>query len=84
MASGVPGVVTDVGDAAEIVADTGLRVPPADSVALAQALDDLLSAPADLRQGLGRRARERVLTHYGLAAMVEHSAALYRELAGTS
>jgi glycosyltransferase involved in cell wall biosynthesis len=53
-------------------------------VALAQALDDLLSAPADLRQRLGRRARERVLTHYGLAAMVEHSAALYRELAGTS
>lgn len=83
MASGLPGVVTDVGDAAEIVADTGVRVPPTDPVALAEALDGLLSAPADLRQGIGRRARERVLAHYGLAAMVQHSAALYRELAGT-
>ena len=69
MACGLPAVVTDVGDAAEIVGETGKVVPPMNEDALAQAMLDLMRMPDDERQRLGTAARERVQTRFTLERM---------------
>lgn len=80
MASGVPCVVTAVGDAPLIVGDTGRVVPPRDTEALAAAIGDLIGLTPDAREVLGARARVRIQEHFGLAAMVARYEELYREL----
>lgn len=69
MASGLPCVATDVGDAAEIVGDTGRVVPPGSDQALAQAMQVLLDMPAGERLRLGQAARLRVQENFTLARM---------------
>ena len=80
MACGVPCAVTDVGDSALLVGDTGRVVPPGDAPALAQACVDLLCLPPEERQALGEAARERVQREYNLEAIVRQYAQLYRSL----
>jgi glycosyltransferase involved in cell wall biosynthesis len=82
MASGVPCVVTDVGDAARIVGDTGVVVPLRDAAALSAAWDALLDAGDANRRALGARARERIGERYSLAAVAARYVKLYREVAG--
>jgi glycosyltransferase involved in cell wall biosynthesis len=67
-------VVTDVGDAALLVGDSGLVVPAGDAAALAGRIRDVAGMTADRRAGLGRFARQRVEDRFSVAAMVEHSA----------
>ena len=78
MACGLPCIVTDVGDAREIVADTGIVVPPRDLDAMAYAVVQLLASPN--RAQLGTRARERIIGLYSVGTMTELYASLYREL----
>jgi glycosyltransferase involved in cell wall biosynthesis len=80
MACGVPCVVTDVGDAGELVGDTGLVVPPRDPGALAAAWLALLGLPAAERRALGAAARHRIEEHYSLAATVARYEALYERV----
>ena len=72
MACGTPCVTTDVGDAAEIVGDTGWVVPPGDPVALAAAIGEALRERRDADRWRRRReaARERIGRRYSLATMV--------------
>ena len=76
MASGVPCVVTDVGDAAWIVGDTGLVVPTRDSEALAKALQALLDLDGQALSQRGKLARRRIVDEFPLAKM----AAAYQDL----
>ena len=76
MATARPCVVTDVGDAAALVGDTGRVVPARDPQALAAAVCDLLELPADRRQSLGDAARTRVATEFSLARTAERFTAL--------
>lgn len=81
MACGVPCVVTDVGDAAAIVADTGLVVPANDPPALAAAWERLFDLPPAERQALSARARQRIAEHYALDQIVRRYEALYLRFA---
>jgi sugar transferase (PEP-CTERM/EpsH1 system associated) len=83
MASGVPVVATRVGGNAELVLEglTGLLVPPADETALAAAVRRYLREPA-LRREHARAARERVLQHFSMDAMVRGYLGLYDRLLG--
>lgn len=81
MACGVPCVVTDVGDAASIVGDTGRVVAPKDPHALAAAWDDVLSLPPEERTALGAQARDRIVANFALEQIVARYEALYTALA---
>jgi glycosyltransferase involved in cell wall biosynthesis len=81
MSCGVPCVVTDVGDSAMIVGDTGYVVPPRNSEAFADALNKLLSLSPQARMDLGQQARRRVKKNYSLSDIVQHYEALYRDVA---
>lgn len=64
MAAGLPVVATPVGGISELVGpESGVLVPPADAEALAAALRSLL-ADADLRAGMGRAGRARVIVDF--------------------
>lgn len=63
MACGVPVVSTTGGALAEVVADGGVLVPPADSAALARAIDRLLR-DSPQREQLAHRGRQRVLQQF--------------------
>ena len=78
MACGCACVVTDVGDAADLVGDTGVVVRPRDPRALAQAWHQLLTAP-DLQER-GARARARVLERYALPEVTAHWSRLYEDV----
>ncbi len=80
MASGVPCVVTDVGDSASIVAETGIAVPPRDSEALAAAIERMLDFGAERRRELGAAARRRIEEKFSLGAVARMYEALWREL----
>ena len=82
MACAVPCVVTDVGDAARIVADTGCVVPARDERALAAAWQELLERGPAGRRELGRRARARIEELYSLDRVVQQYEAVYERLVG--
>lgn len=81
MACAVPCVVTDVGDAARVVGDTGVVVPPREPAALADAWEALLSAEPGARRARGEAARQRVADHYHLPAMIARYEALHQATA---
>lgn len=78
MACGVPCVVTDVGDSALIVGDTGIVVPPKDSNDLALAWKELIEIGKDRRQRLGDNARRRIREKFSLPSVVERYEELYK------
>ena len=80
MACGVPCVVTDVGDAALIVGNTGRVVPPRDPHALAQHWHALLELGLEGRNRLGRAARHRIEEHFSLSAIATRYEQLYEEI----
>jgi len=77
MSCGVPCAVTDVGDSSRIVHDTGCIVAPRDSTALAGAFEHLIQIGAEGRRTLGLRARERIVKHFSLEAIVKQYEDLY-------
>lgn len=67
MASGVPCVATDVGDCAWIIGDTGFVTPLGDPESFARALE---SAILSDRAELGARARQRIVSAFGMRARI--------------
>jgi glycosyltransferase involved in cell wall biosynthesis len=80
MATGVPCVSTDVGDAAFLLGDAGPVVPARDSAALAQAVSHLLDMPEPDRQALGSKGRLRVENEFSMAAAAQKFNNLYQAL----
>lgn len=82
MAMGIPCVVTDVGDTAVLVADTGVVVPKEDSIELAKGLERLLAIDPDMRQQLGQKARERIHAEFSIERARDRFEAVYQRVAG--
>ena len=80
MACGVPCVVTNVGDSAEIVGETGRVVAPGDMAALAQDIVEVLELSDEERWALGARARERVQARYRIGSVVRQYEKFYEHL----
>jgi glycosyltransferase involved in cell wall biosynthesis len=80
MATGVPGVSTDVGGVPAVIADDsmGVRVPLDDDAAFAAGVMRLLAAPD--RDAIGARARAHVLAHFDSRRLVADIERLYRRL----
>jgi glycosyltransferase involved in cell wall biosynthesis len=80
MSCGVPCVVTDVGDSAWIVGETGRVVPPSDPNALAAAWKSLIILGPQGRSALGALARERVRNNFSLDSVAVQYENLYTSL----
>ena len=70
MSVGVPCIVTDVGDAALLVDDTGIVIEPRDEEGLTQAMLRLVSEGKPERSRLGALARERVSRKFSIESIV--------------
>jgi len=85
MAVGLPVVNTDIDSGVpEVSLDgiTGITVPPADSAALARAINLLLESPG-LRQRMGAAARARAFSEFAAGLMVRRTMELYDEVLST-
>ena len=86
MASGLPCVVTNVGDAARIVGDSGWVVPPRNPAALAEAIDEAVSllGTEDGRAQYAERSasgRQRVEENFSLEVMRDRYHTVWARLA---
>ena len=77
MAVGTPCVVTDVGDSAEIVDDTGWVLPPQDISGLADAVLAAFAEKPEVHRQRCERARARIVSRYGIDRMVNDYASVW-------
>jgi glycosyltransferase involved in cell wall biosynthesis len=84
MSAGLIPVATDVGDAREIIGDTGDVVAPGDRAALAGALAAVTGCPAEERRARGMRSRARIVERFPLGAMIDAYSRLYNPDATSS
>lgn len=80
MACGVPCVVTDVGDSAAILGETGVVVQPSDPLALAEGWMQLINASNAERKKLGDDARQRVRQRFSLDRITRQYEDLYQSV----
>lgn len=80
MAMALPCVVTDVGDAAVLVADKGVVVPKEDPAALAHGLMQLVDMPVEKRRELGQRAKVRIQAEFTIDRARENYEAIYQHV----
>ncbi len=82
MASGIPGISTDVGGVRDVITSpsVGSVVPFGDAEALAGSVLSLLAAGTAERRAMGMRARDVVSKRFTMDRLVEEIADLYGEL----
>ena len=78
MACGVPVISTTGGALPEVVGDAGMLVPPADYLALGEAIKDLLDNPGKA-DALGRAGYKRVQENFTWKRATEKTVEAYRE-----
>jgi glycosyltransferase involved in cell wall biosynthesis len=80
MSSAVPCIVTDVGDAAMLVGDPAMVVPPRRPAELALAWSQVLSMDPASRRALGLKSRARIVEHHSIRAVAREYESLYETL----
>jgi len=81
MCAGVPCVVTDVGDSAFLVGDSGIVVPARDSQALADGWQAMIELGPAGRRARGQAARRRIEQEFLLESVAKKYEELYRGVA---
>ena len=79
---GVPCVVTDVGDSALVVGETGKVVPAKDSKALSSAWHEMLLLNDEAIMSLSVSARKRVMNEFSVKALLDKTGMIMSQ--GTS
>jgi glycosyltransferase involved in cell wall biosynthesis len=80
LATAVPCVATDSGNAVELVGEAGRVVPPRDAEGLAAGVAELLALPDGDRRDLGARGRERIVSHFSIATVARGYEETYEEV----
>lgn len=80
MACETPGVVTDIGDSATIVGDTGIVVPAENPGALTEGWRKFIAMPTEERKKRGRQARRRIKENYSMQAVIPRFEKVYGEV----
>jgi glycosyltransferase involved in cell wall biosynthesis len=80
MACGVPCVVTDVGDSAIIVGETGVIVNPEDPQALADGWRRMLKHLEDKSYSIKEMARARIVSHYNSEIFIRRTSRMFLSL----
>ncbi len=83
MACGRACVVTDVGDAARVVGDTGIVVQPGDVTGIARGWETLAGETPEDQENRRHQCRARIVKHFSLTAMVDAHTSLYGEIIGS-
>ena len=79
MACAVPVISTTGGALPEVVGDAGVLVPPADHLALARAVREILDNP-EMAAELGQAGFHRVQAHFTWPKAAEKTVNVYREV----
>ncbi|MDR9793252.1 glycosyltransferase [Aeribacillus pallidus] len=79
MACEVPCIVTNVGDSADIVADTGFSIP-INEEELVKAIKKFIKLPEEEKRRMGKEARIRVIEEFDLIKIVKKYEDLYKNL----
>jgi glycosyltransferase involved in cell wall biosynthesis len=79
MACGLVPVTTDVGDARDIVGETGEVVKPGEPEALSRAMARVLALDPEVRMARGGEARGRIERLYSLDKAADRFVAIYRD-----
>jgi glycosyltransferase involved in cell wall biosynthesis len=80
MACGIPCVVTNAGDSALIVGETGLVVPAQDPRALSAAMEQMLDYGSKVREERGQAARRQIETRFEISVVVKNFENVYDRL----
>jgi len=80
MSSAVPCVVTNVGDSAAIIGDTGRVVQPRNPLALADACSEMLSLGRLGLEELGVAARNRIKKRFSISANINAFEKIYHDI----
>lgn len=80
MSCRIPCVVTDAGDSAELIGDTGIVVPVKSPERLAAGTLEMIRMGVEKRRALGDSARERIRLNYSMEQAAQQYADLYRSV----
>lgn len=78
MATGSLCVVTDVGEAKDIVGDIGIVVPPYSVGALSEGVVQFLEYSKEARDDISKRGRERIIEEYSIDKIAAKYLGIYR------
>jgi glycosyltransferase involved in cell wall biosynthesis len=84
MSCGIPCVVTDVGDSANLVGESGIVVPPMNPQALAEGWHRMISLAVEGRNELGAIARQRIQQNFQQDEITRQYEILYESLMTTA
>jgi glycosyltransferase involved in cell wall biosynthesis len=81
-ACALPAVTTNVPGTRDVIVDgqTGRLAPAGDAAALGEAMTRMMRTPPEERRVMGERARQHVIDHYSLKAVLDLWEAQYGEL----